>query len=54
MEFKPAMLDRAALAQLQRFESELREQTSEEIVLVAYQSYGSVPNGAQPDANREP
>ncbi|WP_165822615.1 hypothetical protein [Paenibacillus montanisoli] len=37
MNYKPAELDGQQLAQLQQFETELREQISSNIVLVAYQ-----------------
>ncbi|MBM7568402.1 hypothetical protein [Paenibacillus sacheonensis] len=40
MEFKPALLDRIALTQLQQLENELRMHTSEEIVIVAYKATG--------------
>lgn len=37
MEYTPAQLDGAALTRLQQFEEELRAQTDEEIIVVAYQ-----------------
>ncbi|MBP3965424.1 hypothetical protein I8J30_22175 [Paenibacillus sp. DLE-14] len=36
--YKPAQLDGQLLAQLQQFESDLRKQTSSNIVLIAYQT----------------
>ncbi|QHW31701.1 hypothetical protein GZH47_13200 [Paenibacillus rhizovicinus] len=38
MEYTPAQLDRLVLARLQQFEQELREELSEDIVVVAYEA----------------
>ncbi|WP_219835103.1 hypothetical protein [Paenibacillus sp. R14(2021)] len=53
MDYKPAQLDGAALAQLQQFESELRKQTSEEIIVIAYQASGDASQSGINAAHRE-
>lgn len=53
MEFMPAQLDRMALAQLQQFEHELRERTSAEIVVVAYQASADAAQGVHSNGDRE-
>ena len=53
MEYTPARLNGAALAQLQQFESELRKQTSEEIIVVAYRASVDASQSGMNAAHRE-
>ncbi|QHT59086.1 hypothetical protein GXP70_03325 [Paenibacillus lycopersici] len=45
MEYTPAQLDRLVLARLQQFEQELRDEMSEDIVVVAYEPAGDKEQG---------